>query len=156
MSTTDGAPAMTAPAPAPGTWRGAPDRRTRLVAQPRPPSPRRGRQGKREGEAVTPSKVEATALLALIKWNGMTCALLGNELWHNGRGRGNCSCPFARPAGAVVKRLRAMGFAEKYRIPGDPRTFYRATWRGDKFIRTDADVRSMLGLGAPPPGGTTP
>jgi len=84
------------------------------------------------------STSEARALLFIVKHVHTTCANLGYELWGK-PGRGNCSCPWARPAGVVIKKLRARGFVDQHRVEGDPRTFYRATWRGEKHVR-DFDV----------------
>ena len=98
------------------------------------------------------SESEARALLALVKHVYASCATLGEMLWGK-PGRGNCSCPWARPAGAVVKRLRARGFVDRHRVQGDPRTLYKATWRGEKHLLTDGGTRAKLGL-SPPPGST--
>jgi len=92
------------------------------------------------------SKSEARALLAVVKYVALTCANLGAELWGK-RGRANCSCPWARPAGAVIKKLRARGFVDRHRVAGDPRTFYKATWRGERHLMTDATTRATAGLG---------
>jgi hypothetical protein len=94
------------------------------------------------------SQSEARALLAVVKYVAITCANLGAELWGKA-GRGNCSCPWARPAGAVIKKLRARGFVDRHRVPGDPRTFYKATWRGELHLRTDATTRATAGLEPP-------
>lgn len=60
------------------------------------------------------SPLDARALLVIMKWNGhVTCANLGSELWSEGRPPGNCSCPWARPAGVVIKRLLAAGLVER-------------------------------------------
>jgi len=89
---------------------------------------------------------EARALLALVKYVYMTCANLGDELWSTKKIAGNCSCPYARPAGAIVKRLRARGLVERHRVDGDHRTFYRATRAGEKLILTDKATRIAAGL----------
>jgi len=92
---------------------------------------------------LTPS--EARALLGIVKHVFITCANLGSVLW--GRNvAGNCSCPWARPAGKVVKRLRTYGLVERHRVTGDPRTFYRATTAGERQLITDADTRAAAGL----------
>jgi hypothetical protein len=88
---------------------------------------------------------EAKALLYLVKRVYGTCAMLGEHLWHK-PGRGNCSCPWARPAGGVIKRLRARGFVQRKRISGDPRTFYEATRSGEQHLRTDRATRVAAGL----------
>ena len=44
-----------------------------------------------------------------------SAANIGDKVWRRGPGDrryGNCSCPFARPAGRVLKRLREMGLTE--------------------------------------------
>lgn len=92
------------------------------------------------------SKTEARALLAIVKFNPITCANLGDALWGNWRGPSNCSCPFARPAGAIVKRLRALGFVTRHYIASDPRTLYTATPRGEQHLRTNQATRIAAGL----------
>ncbi len=91
------------------------------------------------------SESEARALLALVKHVYMTCALLGEELWHR-PGRANCSCPWARPAGAVVKKLCARGFVERHYVTGDPRTLYKATRAGERHLLTNTATRKAAGL----------
>ena len=61
--------------------------------------------------------VELRALHAL-KRGPMSAANLGNELWQ--RARGSSSCPFARPAGAILSRLRKLGLTEL--VPAKDRT----------------------------------
>jgi hypothetical protein len=96
---------------------------------------------------MTPlSPSEAKALLALVKYVRMTCATLGSELWGKGRSHSGCSCPWARPAGAVIGRLVERCFAERIRVPGDPRTFYRATEAGERHMLADVDTRAKAGL----------
>lgn len=93
------------------------------------------------------SQVEARALLATVKYVWITCANLGAELWGKDFAvAGNCSCPFARPAGGVVKRLRALGLVERHYVAGDPRTLYKATWRGEKHLLEDRATRVSAGL----------
>ena len=87
---------------------------------------------------MTLSRTETLALLVLVRHGPITCANLGATLWNKKRVAGNCSCPHARPAGAVIKRLRERGYAERYRIDGDPRTLYRATWRGRRLMQIPA------------------
>lgn len=99
--------------------------------------------------SIVLSESEARGLLALVKHVYMTCANLGEELWGNRPVSRNSSCPFARPAGAVVKRLRARGFVDQYHVVGDPRTFYKATWRGEKHLREDRATRVAAGLEKP-------
>jgi hypothetical protein len=51
--------------------------------------------------------------LALLRERGpQTCARLGDALWHKG-GRGNCSCPYARPAGRLLHHMLALGLVER-------------------------------------------
>lgn len=97
---------------------------------------------------MTPlTESEAKALLYLVKHVYATCAMLGEHLWHK-PGRGNCSCPWARPAGGVIKRLRARGLVQrKSNIPGDPRTFYEATRFGEQHLLTCEETRIAAGLG---------
>ena len=99
------------------------------------------------------SEAEARALLVIVKNVCITCANLGDYLWNTKRVAGNCSCPYARPAGAIVKKLRARGFVERHRVAGDGRTFYKATWRGEKHLRTDNQTRFAAGLAAATPTG---
>ena len=104
---------------------------------------------------MTPlSQSEARALLLIVKYVSITCAWLGQELWGK-PGRGNCSCPWARPAGVVIKRLRARGFVERYHRAGDPRTLYKATWRGEKHMLTDKATRITAGVEPEAVRGTT-
>ena len=95
------------------------------------------------------SAAEARALLFIVKYVYTTCANLGAELWGNDRGPSNCSCPYARPAGAVVKKLRARGFVDRHHVAGDPRTLYKATWRGERHLRTNRATRVAAGLAEP-------
>jgi hypothetical protein len=89
-------------------------------------------------------------LRVLIKYGPMTCANLGAELWSGGRGAGasalnhrsygNCSCPFARPAGRMVARMVQAGFAERTYV--DHRTLYRVTSAGEReYMRLHAAQR---------------
>jgi len=57
------------------------------------------------------SPLDARALLIIVKRTGITCANLGAELWGR-RAYVNCSCPWARPAGVVMKRLRLAALVE--------------------------------------------
>ncbi|MBV8722465.1 MAG: winged helix-turn-helix transcriptional regulator [Candidatus Eremiobacteraeota bacterium] len=57
--------------------------------------------------------IEARALRLIIKHGPITCANLGDHLWPDKPRPSSCSCPFARPAGAVVKRLKARGLVER-------------------------------------------
>lgn len=91
------------------------------------------------------SEIEARALLAIVKYVAITCATLGGELWP-GRRHSNCSCPFARPAGAVIKKLRARGLVERHYIQSDPRTLYKATRAGERHLLTSKTTRAAAGL----------
>lgn len=59
--------------------------------------------------------------VAVLSRGPTTCARLGDALWGR-RGSGNCSCPWARPAGALLKRLVERGVVR--RIPGEYATLY--------------------------------
>ena len=133
------------------TVRDVPGNSERSARKPPPPTSGARSDGPNERRwDVTPlSPIEARALRAAVKYMAITCALLGYVLWGK-PGRGNCSCPWARPAGGVIKRLRARGLIQRHRVPGDPRTFYRPTWRGEKLLRTDNPTRAAAGLGAAP------
>lgn len=41
------------------------------------------------------------------------CSHLGDLLWPKGRRAAGCSCPYARPAGAVAARLAKLGLIER-------------------------------------------
>lgn len=77
------------------------------------------------------TEIEKRALVILAR-GPTTCAVLGSELWANAHpGAGNCSCPFARPAGSLIKKLRARGLVERhYPDRRDPRTLYTVTEAG--------------------------
>lgn len=104
------------------------------------------------------SVTEIDVLRSLIKHNFMTCAQLGYELWQGGRGAGfapintrkysSCSCPYARPAGAMVKRLVKKGLVRRKYVNGDHRTFYEATKLGEEHYewatRRPIDARARL------------
>jgi hypothetical protein len=89
---------------------------------------------------------EVDVLRSLLKHVYMTCAQLGFELWQGGRGAGlaplykrgyhNCSCPFARPAGAMVKRLKAKGYVRRRIIANDHLTYYEVTPKGERAYMT--------------------
>jgi hypothetical protein len=66
----------------------------------------------REARAsLTPSDHRALALL--VGCEGLVRpGHFGELLWPGHRGAGNCSCPHARPAGKVLKRLERAGLAE--------------------------------------------
>ena len=55
-----------------------------------------------------------------------TCARLGDALWGRRRS-GNCSCPWARPAGALLKRLVKQGVVR--RAPDKHATLYELVRR---------------------------
>lgn len=94
------------------------------------------------------SKAEARALLFIVKHVYTTCANLGDELWGKRKIAGNCSCPFARPAGAVIKKLRERGFVERHWVKGDHRTLFTATRAGEHHLRTNHATRVAAGLEA--------
>jgi hypothetical protein len=57
-------------------------------------------------------EADKRALAILRRGGAMTCARLGEALW--GRtGKGNCSCPWARPAGKLLHRLRRLGLVRR-------------------------------------------
>lgn len=89
--------------------------------------------------SVPLTEIEARVLLAIAKYGPVSCANLGDELWSTKRVGGNCSCPYARPAGAVVKKLRQRGFVERHWVSGDPRTLYKATRAGEQRARKMVD-----------------
>lgn len=62
------------------------------------------------------SQTDVKALEAL-KRGPMTCANLGSELWGANRRGGNCSCPWARPAGKLLHRLERRGLVRRIRDP---------------------------------------
>lgn len=84
----------------------------------------------KEGCHDLPS-TQIRALAMVIRLGRTTCAILGDQLWHKG-GRGNCSCPFARPAGAVIAKLRKRGLVERCSDSNEVLTFYRATTAGHR------------------------
>lgn len=96
-------------------------------------------------DAAQLSEAEARALFALVKHVYMTCAVLGAQLWGT-KNLSNCSCPWARPAGAVIKKLKARGFVERHYVMGDHRTLYRATRAGEEHLKTNHDTRVAAGL----------
>lgn len=74
------------------------------------------------GDRVSPvlSDVEQRAV-AILARGPTTCARLGEELWGR-NAAGNCSCPWARPAGALLKRLVECGVV--HRVPDKHNTLY--------------------------------
>ena len=79
------------------------------------------------------SVIEQRALLVIVKSNGATCANLGAELWGRA-GNGNCSCPWARPAGKVVKRLRELGLVRR-----DAKTGWLTVYRHTAIVERIID-----------------
>jgi hypothetical protein len=67
------------------------------------------------------SDVEQRAVDALAS-GPQTCANLGSALWGERPVGSNCSCPWARPAGAVLKRLLKRGIV--CRVPDKHHTLY--------------------------------
>lgn len=105
--------------------------------QPRLPAPHYGGMTPFEQAASREwglSLLDARALLVMFKHNRITCANLGSELWGSPtRGSGNCSCPWARPAGVVIKRLRELGLVERDRRE-KVLTLYRATSKVEALV----------------------
>lgn len=83
---------------------------------------------------------EQDARRVLIKYGPISCANMGAELWQGGRGAGlppinhrrygNCSCPFARPAGKLIARLVRLGHARPARAKD--RRLYEITSAGER------------------------
>lgn len=61
---------------------------------------------------TVPTESAEERALKLLARGPMSCASLGDALWSTRKSAGNCSCPYARPAGALIKRLRARGLVE--------------------------------------------
>ncbi len=81
--------------------------------------------------------VERRALEAIRNFGRpVSAANLGDMVWRRGpsdRRFGNCSCPFARPAGKVLKRLRELGLTEL--VPANDRTdLHGLTARGRALV----------------------
>lgn len=77
------------------------------------------------------TETETRALAIIVERGSVTCANLGGELWkdsHRGKGSGS-SCPFARPAGRIVKSLIEQGLVERD-FSDKHHTLYRATALG--------------------------
>jgi hypothetical protein len=72
--------------------------------------------------ARTLTAVEERAV-AILARGPTTCARLGDELWGR-NAAGNCSCPWARPAGALLKRLVRAGVVRRAHVPNDHATLY--------------------------------
>jgi hypothetical protein len=75
---------------------------------------------------------QLAALKLIVAHGPISCANLGDSLWgiNSNKRSSNCSCPFARPAGKVVKGLVKLGFVERSRQPNEHRTLYAATRTG--------------------------
>lgn len=61
-------------------------------------------------------------MLALLTPEPQRCAGLGERLWHHGRGNqasGTSTCPWARPAGKVLRHLEKLGYAKQKQIYAD-------------------------------------
>ena len=58
------------------------------------------------------SNSDLAALKRLREVGTTTCARFGDMLWGSNRA-GNCSCPWARPAGKVLRRLERAGYATR-------------------------------------------
>jgi hypothetical protein len=63
---------------------------------------------------VTPADRRALGVLNDLTAEGQFVrpGAFGDTLWSTKRASGNCSCPYARQAGKVLRRLHAQGFAE--------------------------------------------
>jgi hypothetical protein len=59
----------------------------------------------------------------------------GDLLWGRERHMSNCSCPYARPAGKVLGRLKAAGLAEYI---SEERPMKRWGWRATHAGRLEA------------------
>lgn len=62
--------------------------------------------------------VEHEMFMLLTTSEPKRCAYLGEQLWHFGRGlraKGTSTCPWARPAGKVLHRLKDKGLARRVR-----------------------------------------
>lgn len=63
---------------------------------------------------------------------------IGEAVWGSGRPMGNCSAPFARPAGKALRRLMRDGYVER---PNG----WRRTKAGDAFL-VDAGLANIAGV----------
>jgi len=83
------------------------------------------------------TKTQRLALGLIVKHGPVSCANLGDSLWgsRTHRGGSNCSCPFARPAGVVVKALVGLELVERCRVQNDVRTLYVATRKGREAVK---------------------
>lgn len=84
------------------------------------------------GNRDTP--IEVRALRAIGKHVRISPANLGAVLW-GWHTASNCSCPWARPAGAVIKRLRKQGLVERvHDKSGNDRSLYKITRAGERKL----------------------
>jgi hypothetical protein len=74
---------------------------------------------------MTPEPLSAVEQRAvhLLERGPMRCSELGELLWGVER-RSAGTCPWARAAGALVKRLRERGLVRRAHAPDDRRTLY--------------------------------
>jgi len=83
------------------------------------------------------TEIEARALACIRDFGRpVSAANLGDMVWRKGpqdRRYGNCSCPFARPAGKVLKRLREMGLTELVST-NDRSCLHGLTGRGRRLL----------------------
>ena len=91
------------------------------------------------------TKAENLALDTLLRLRHPTSAAnLGALMWGRS-GFGNCSCPWARPAGAVLARLRKLPVPLVERVPAPGRTdLYALTDVGVVFARPAAASRAEV------------
>jgi hypothetical protein len=88
---------------------------------------------------LTPTEVKA--LVVIGKHIFISCANLGAMLWgEDGYHGSNCSCPYARPAGRVVKSLLAKGLVQRRTDPDH--ILYELTRAGERFMKRTARQRS--------------
>ena len=76
------------------------------------------------------SEIEARVLNQIAKFNdNATCATVGSSIWVSFAH--NCSCPHARPAGAVIARLIKKGYVR--RTDDKERVAYGRTYKAKKI-----------------------
>jgi hypothetical protein len=64
------------------------------------------------GVYPTLGEADQRALAILRERGPLPCSQLGEALWGR-RGAGNCSCPWARPAGRLLHRLLKLGLVHR-------------------------------------------
>lgn len=102
--------------------------------------------GKKTTWSLTTTQLAALGL-AMKHNGGITCAFLGDELWGQWSSRhyGNCSCPYARPAGKVLAALVELGLVE--RTPEEHHITFRATPAGERTYKKNPVLREWKGGG---------